>query len=71
VSAPGRPLLPWSFRNRTEDLTVRPLEPADVAALRLPWQSRFSPASLTAFLERRPGYGWIAPGSGEFLLAEP
>ena len=67
----GRPRLSWNFRSRSEAEPVRVLVPPDVAGLRLPWTSRFSPTSLTAHLTRHPGYGWVIPATGEYLIAEP
>ncbi|HMA36676.1 MAG TPA: GNAT family N-acetyltransferase [Chloroflexia bacterium] len=67
----GHSLLPWARHADEPDPAVRPLAPADVPALRLPWHSRFSPASLTAHLGQYPGAGWLAPASGEYLVAEP
>lgn len=62
----------WPFHSHADDsAAVRPLAPTDVAALRLPWSSRFSSASLASHLTRWPGYGWLAPASGEYLVAEP
>jgi GNAT superfamily N-acetyltransferase len=67
----GRPRLSWNFRSRSEAEPVRTLVPPDVAGLRLPWTSRFSPTSLAAHLTRHPGYGWVIPATGEYLIAEP
>lgn len=66
-----RPSFPWPFGGRAmAPAPVRPLTPADVVALPLPWGSRFTPASLAAHLEQPDGAGWLAPG-GEYLVVEP
>lgn len=67
----GRTRLPWNFRSRSDVEPVRALAPPDVAGLRLPWTSRFSPTSLAAHLARHPGSGWVIPTTGEYLIAEP
>jgi ribosomal-protein-alanine N-acetyltransferase len=66
-----RTRLPWNFRSRCDAEPVRALAPPDVAGVRLPWTSRFSPTSLAAHLTRHPGYGWVIPTTGEYLIAEP
>ncbi len=66
-----RTRLPWNFRSRSDAEPVRALAPPDVAGVRLPWTSRFSPTSLAAHLTRHPGYGWVIPTTGEYLIAEP
>ncbi len=68
----GRSLLPWGARLRGGDApAVRPLTSADVPALRLPWDSRFTPKRLASHLARHPNLGWVIPASGEYIVAEP
>jgi ribosomal protein S18 acetylase RimI-like enzyme len=50
---------------------IQPLTPDLARTLRLPWTSRFTTSVLVAHLRRSPGYGWMAPASGEYLIAEP
>lgn len=70
---PQRPSLPWLLRPPPEEpaTSIRPLVPADVPALRLPWSSRFNPASLAAHVTRYPDQAWVHPDSGDYLVAEP
>jgi ribosomal protein S18 acetylase RimI-like enzyme len=49
---------------------IRPLEPADIRGLRLPWLSHFSPATLSAHLDQNPGVSLWVPATGEYLVAE-
>src|SRR4051812_23384421 len=62
----------WMFGGGSEDAPeIHPLTPALARTLRLPWTSRFTGSTLASHLRRAPGFGWVAPASAEYLVAEP
>src|SRR3569623_1561798 len=72
MSMPDRWLPAWMFGGGSEDVPeVAPLTPDLARTLRLPWTSRFTGSTQAAHLRRAPGYGWVAPATGEYLVAEP
>ncbi len=50
---------------------IRPLTPADVSDMRLPWSSPFDRPSLAEHLAEHPRRAFWVPHTGEYIVGEP